>query len=198
MDPMLKITATFLLFVFLLSVAACSRSEDSSIFALSDDTNEAVKLVDSANQDLKDIKKLYKANENRVEDLKIAMKEKKVEEAKKIANDAVYAINDGMALGIKAVEKIEKAKNLNINNNFKDYLDLKEKSLRKLMEAFELRRQIALALRNGYDPENVEQRDVVMAEFKEKDEQFKKLEKEAQEASRKANQLAKDASQSDS
>ncbi|MCW5961772.1 MAG: hypothetical protein KIS76_16545 [Pyrinomonadaceae bacterium] len=195
---MLKITATFLLFVFLLSVAACSRSEDSSIFALSDDTNEAVKLVDSANQDLKDIKKLYKANENRVEDLKIAMKEKKVEEAKKIANDAVYAINDGMALGIKAVEKIEKAKNLNINNNFKDYLDLKEKSLRKLMEAFELRRQIALALRNGYDPENVEQRDVVMAEFKEKDEQFKKLEKEAQEASRKANQLAKDASQSDS
>jgi hypothetical protein len=168
------------------------------VFSLTDDTDEAVKLIDSANEDLQGIKRLYKANENRVEDLKIAMKEKKVEDAKKIADDAVYAINDGMALAIKAVDKIDKAKNLNINSDFKDYLELKEKSIQKLMEAFELRRQIALALKNGYDPENIKQRDLVLAEFKEKDEQFKKLEKEAQEASLKANQLAKDAAQDDS
>lgn len=195
---MLRKNTLILLLFISLTFGACSKSEESSIFTISDDTDEAVKLIDSANQDLKAIKKLYKANENRVEDLKIAMKDKNVEEAKKIANDAVYAINDGMALGIKAVEKIDKAKNLNINSKFKDYLDLKEKSLRKLMEAFELRRQIALALRNGYDPENTAQRDVVMAEFKEKDEKFKELEKEALEASRNANQLAKDASQADS
>ncbi len=174
---------------------ACKKGEDSSVFSLTDDTDEAVKLIDSANEDLQGIKKLYKANENRVEDLKIAMKDKKVEDAKKIADDAVYAINDGMALATKSVEKIEKAEGLNINSDFKKYLALKEKSIRKLMEAFEMRREIALALRNGYDPENIQQRDLVLAAFKEKDEKFKELEKEAQDASRQANQLAKDAAQ---
>ena len=161
-------TLKILLVFSLIFTFACKKSDDSSILDFTDDTDKAVKLIDSANKDLKEIKKLYKANENRVEDLKIAMKNKNVEEAKKIANDAVYAINDGMALGIKAVEKIEKAKNLDINRDFREYLDLKEKSLRKLMEAFELRREIALALRNGYDPENTKQREIVLAEFTEK------------------------------
>lgn len=187
----------FLLCFSILFTFSCKKGEDTSIFSLTNDTDEAVKLIESANLDLQGIKKLYKANENRVEDLKIAMKDKNVDEAKKIANDAVYAINDGMGLAIKAVEKIEKAKNLDINSDFKDYLDLKEKSIRKLMEAFELRREIALALKNGYDPENIKQRDLVLAEFKDKDEKFKKLEKEAQDASRKANQLAKDVAQDD-
>ncbi len=183
---LLKISLIF----SLIFISGCKNDDNRSILNLQNDTEEAVKLIDSANKDLQDIRRLYKANENRVEDLKIAMKNKKVEDVKKIANDAVYAINDGMALGIKAVEKIEKAKNLDINPNFREYLELKESSLRKLMEAFELRRQIALALRNGYDPEDIKQREVVLAEFQEKDEQFKKLEKEAMEDSRRANDLA--------
>lgn len=193
----IRILPKILLVLSLILTFACNNGESTSVLNFTNDIDEAVKLIDSANEDLQGIKKLYKANENRVEDLKIAMKEKNVEQAKKIADDAVYAINDGMALGIKAVEKIEKAKNLDINNDFKDYLELKETSLRKLMEAFELRREIALALRNGYDPENIKQRDLILAQFKEKDEKFKKLEKEAQDASRKANQLAKDAAQDD-
>lgn len=194
---MLGKTLKILLIISLAFIFACKKGEDSSLLDLTDDTDKAVDLVASANEDLQGIKKLYKANENRVEDLKIAMKNKNVEEAKKIANDAVYAINDGVALGTKAVEKIEKARNLDINDTYKEYLELKETSLRKLMEAFELRRQIALSLRNGYNPEDTKQRDIISAEFKEKDEQFKKLEKEAQDASRKANQLAKDAAQDD-
>jgi hypothetical protein len=194
---MMRKSLTILFGLTLIFNFACKKGEDSSGFSLTDDTDEAKKLIESANEDLLGIKKLYKANENRVEDLKIAMKDKKVEDAKKIADDAVYAINDGMALAIKAVDKIDKAKSLDVNSDFKDYLELKETSIRKLMEAFELRREIALALRNGYDPENIKQRDLVLAEFKEKDEKFKKLEKEAQDASRKANQLAKDAAQDD-
>ncbi len=195
---MIRNLFTILLGISLAFTVACKKDGDESVFSLTSDADEAVKLIDSANDDLKGIKKLYKANENRVEDLKLAMKDKNIEQAKKIADDAVYAINDGMALGIKAVDKIEKAKNLNVSDEYKEYLELKEDSLRKLMEAFELRRQIAIALRNGYDPENIKQRDLVLAEFKEKDEKFKKLEKEAQDASRKANKLAKDAAQDDS
>ncbi len=195
---MLRKHSTIVICLTLIFTFSCKKGEESSVFSLTDDTDEAVKLIDSANEDLRAIKKLYKANENRVEDLKIAMKDKKVEDAKKIADDAVYAINDGMALATKAVEKIEKAESLDTNSDFKEYLSLKEKSIRKLMEAFELRRQIALALRDGYNPEDIKQRDQVLALFKEKDEKFKELEKEAQDASRKANQLAKDAAQDDS
>ena len=190
-------TLKFLLLFSLLFTFSCKKGDDSSILSLTNDTDEAVKLIDSANKDLQEIKKLYKANESRVEDLKQAMKDEKIEEVKKIANDAVYAINNGMGLGIKAVEKIDEAKNLDINDDFREYLDLKENSLRKLMEAFELRRQIALALRDGYDPKNIKQRDIVKAEFQEKDELFKKLQKEAQDDSRKANVLAKEASQNE-
>ncbi len=190
-------TLKFLLLFSLLFTFSCKKGDDSSILSLTNDTDEAVKLIDSANKDLQEIKKLYKANESRVEDLKQAMKDEKIEEVKKIANDAVYAINNGMGLGIKAVEKIDEAKNLDINDDFREYLDLKENSLRKLMEAFELRRQIALALRDGYDPKNIKQRDIVKAEFQEKDELFKKLQKEAQKDSRKANVLAKEASQNE-
>jgi hypothetical protein len=191
-------TLKILLVFSLVFTFACKKGDDSSsLLNITDETDEAVKLIDSANKDLQGIKKLYKANEGRVEDLKLAMKDKKVEEAKTIANEAVYAINDGVALGIKAVEKIEKARNLDINSNFKEYLELKEKSLRKLMEAFEYRRQIAVSLKNGYDPENTQQRDLIAAEFKEKDAKFKELEKEAREASLKANDLVKSAAQED-
>jgi hypothetical protein len=100
-------------------------------------------------------------------------------------------------LGIKAVKKIDEAKNLDINDDFREYLDLKENSLLKLMEAFELRRQIAIALRDGYDPKNVKQRDDVKAKFEEKDALFKKLQEEAQTASHKANLLAKEAAQNE-
>lgn len=190
-------TLKILLIFSLLFTFACKKDGDSSILSLTDDTEEAVKLIDSANKDLQEIKKLYKANESRLEDLKLAMKDEKIEEVKKIANDAVYAINDGMGLGIDAVKKIDEAKNLDINDDFREYLDLKENSLRKLMEAFELRRKIALALRDGYDPKNIKQRDFVKAEFEEKDALFKKLQKEAQDDSRKANLLAKEAAQSE-
>jgi hypothetical protein len=195
---MIRQLLNILLVFSLVFVFACKKGdEDSSILDLSNDTDKAVKLIDSANADLKEIKKLYKANENRVEDLKIAMRDKKVEEAKKIANDAVYAINDGMALGEKAVAKIDEAKSLDINDDFREYLDLKENSIRKFMEAFGFRREIALALRNGYDPENTKQREIVLTEFKEKEQKFKQLEEEAQDLSRKANKLAKKAAQGD-
>ncbi len=194
---MIKNLLKIYLLLSLIFTFACKKGDDSPIFDLTDDTDKAVQLIDSANADLKEIKKLYKANENRVEDLKIAMGNKKVEEAKKIANDAVYAINDGMSLGEKAVAKIEEARNLDINDDFKEYLDLKETSIRKFMEAFGFRREIALALRNGYDPENLKQREIVLTEFKEKEQKFKQLEEEAQNLSRKANKLAKQAAQGD-
>ena len=185
------------LLIFLVLVLSCSREGGSTLPGLTDDTDKAVKLVESANEDLKEIKKIYKANESGVEDLKLAMKDQKIDEVKKIANNGVYAINDGMALGAKAVEKIDTAQRLNIDKEFKKYLGLKATSLRKFMDAFEIRRQLALSLRNGYDPADDKQRESITAEFKTQDEKFKALMDEASEASQQANELFKRVMQSE-
>ncbi|MEZ5428683.1 MAG: hypothetical protein R2747_20725 [Pyrinomonadaceae bacterium] len=192
---MIKSGLKILLLIFVAAGFSCTSDEGPSLLGFSDETGKAVELIKSANEDLKEIKKLYKANESGVEDIKLAMKEQNVDEVKKIANAGVDAINKGMALGKTAVEKLNRAERMKINKNFKDYIDLKEKSLRKLMEAFEIRRQLAVTLRNGYDPEDDKQRELITNEFKEQDDKFKEIMDEAREASRKANDLAKEATQ---
>ncbi len=182
----------FLLVFLLVFAFACGKSDDSSgLLDFTDDTDKAVELVSSANDDLKTIKKLYKANFNKIEDFKIAMRDKKAEEARKIADDLVYVINDGVGAGKKAIDKIDMARDLNINDNFKTYLGLKQQSLSKLLDAFEFQRQVARSLRDNYDPENKDQRDKLMIEFTESQENFKKIMAVAQDYSDQANELAK-------
>lgn len=182
-----------LLFLF----AACSKSDSSNTFdvlSFSDDTSAAADYVLEANQDLNKIKIIYKKNEAKLDELKSAMSEKDIDKVKKITDDLVYIINDGMALGESAVEKIVKAQEMNINADFKEYLRLKEESLRKQLEAFENRRQAARLLRDSFgtnDPALIEK---AKGGFKEKEESFEKTMKEAHEISLKANELAKEVS----
>ena len=178
--------------------AACTKSDSSSesfdVLSFSDDTSAASDYVLEANKDLNKIKIIYKKNEAKLEELKTAMSEKDIDKVKKITDDLVYIINDGMALGESAVEKIVKAQEMNINADFKEYLRLKEESLRKQLEAFENRRQAARLLRDSFgtnDPALIEK---AKGGFKEKEESFEKMMKEAHAISLKANDLAKEVS----
>jgi len=185
------------LICFLVLLAACKKSETaeiSDILDFTDDTTAAADLVTQANADLNKIKIMYKRNEDRLEELKTAMSNQDVEEVRKISDDLVYILNDGMKLGENAIEKIEKAEAMNINPDFKEYLRLKQESLRKQLDAFESRRQIARLLRDGFganDPKLIERGKL---EFKEKEENFQKTMETAREISKKANQLAKESS----
>ena len=179
-------------------LSACQKKDASSegfdILSFSDDTTDAAELVEQANQDLNKIKVMYKKNEVQLEELKAAMSGKDIETVKKITDDLVYVLNDGMSLGESAVEKIGKAQAMNINADFKDYLSLKEESLRKQLEAFENRRQAARLLRDSFgmtDPAAIEK---AKAGFKEKEEACIKMLEESNEINKKANQLAKDSS----
>ncbi len=177
--------------------SACRKNETAESFdilSFSDDTTAAAELVSEANEDLNKIKVMYKQNEVHREELVAAMGEKDVEKVKKITDDLVYTINDGMRLGEEAVEKIGKARQMNINADFKEYLSLKEESLEKQLEAFENLRQAVRILRDSFgtnDPKQIEQGKSV---FKEKDESFVKAMAEAKEISKKANELAKERS----
>lgn len=173
------------------SACGTGDSESSDLLSFSDETTAAAQLVSEANEDLNKIKVKYKENETKREDLKEAMKNNDVEKVKKISDDLVYIINDGMALGESAIEKISKAQEMSINSDFKEYLQLKELSLQKQMDAFENYRQAARSLRDGYNPKDEKQREAVKTEFATRNDNFQKIMDEAKKYSKQANDLAK-------
>jgi hypothetical protein len=183
-----------ILIVSVLAISACrssGRSDSTSIFS-SDETAEAAKVVAAANEDLTKIKVLYKDNEGKREDLKKAMEADNAEQVKKIADEVVYLINDGFDNAQSAIDKIEKAQEMNVNDDYREYLRLKEESLKRELEAFENYRQAARTLRDKYDPKNAAMRNAVKEDFKTRVENYRKLMEEARDYSNHANELAKD------
>ena len=183
-----------ILIISIVTFAACKssgRSDSTSIFS-SDETAEAAKVVASANEDLTKIKVLYKDNEGKREDLKKAMEADNAEQVRKIADEVVYLINDGFDEAKNAIDKIEKAQEMQINEDYREYLRLKEESLKRELEAFENYRQAARTLRDNYDPKNAAKRDKVKEDFKTRVENYRKLMEEARDYSNRANELAKD------
>ena len=179
---------------FLLVASACkssSRSDAPSIFS-SDETAEAAKIVASANDDLTKIKVLYKENEGKREEIKKAMEVDDAEKVRKLADDVVYLINDGSDNAKSAIDKIEKAQEMQVNDDYREYLRLKEESLKRELEAFENYRQAARTLRDNYDPKNAAMREKVKEDFKNRVDNYRKLMEEARDYSNRANELAKD------
>jgi hypothetical protein len=185
-----------ILLIFLLLFTACRRSDSSRSSGLgilnSDQTQEAVDKVNEANNDLKKIKAIYKASEEHVEGLKAAIENKEVEKVRKAAGELVLQLNEGMELGNNVISKIEEAGEMNINETYKEYLDLKAQALRKQLEAFEIRFEQVKYFRDEFQVSNTQEIEKAKAVLMEKDESFKKKMEAAREYSRQANLLAKE------
>lgn len=183
--------------VFVCSFSACpgkggsSQSDGTSLLS-SDETSEAVELIQAANGDLKKVKDIYRKNQARVEELQTAMKDKDNDKVREIANELVFQVNDGMELGKSAVEKVKQAEELSINDTFKEYLEMKSEALEKQLEAFEFRRQAAQLLRDAYTGKDVKENEKVITVFKEKEGNFQKLWDEGREKSQEAIVFAKE------
>ncbi len=193
-----KVKTTPISILLLLAVVAlsvtCKRSGSSGtidILGPSDETEEAGKLVFEANQDLTKIKILYEQNEGKREELKAAMEKNDAAAAKKIADEVVYLINDGFDFGNAAIKKLQDAQEMNINSDYREYLRLKEESLKLELDAFENYRQAARTLRDNYDPKNVAMRDKVKLEFKSRNDAYREKMEKARDKSNQANELAK-------
>lgn len=195
-----KFAAFFLFCSILLAFSAC-RKEDSTenyeVFDFSGDTTKAAELVANANEDLNKIKIMYKKNEAQLEELKSAMSEKNIPKVREIAENLVYVINGGADLGQQALGKIEQAEAMNVSADFKDYLDLKSQSLQKQLEAFEHRRQAAILLRDSFGTNDPAAIAKAQGAFKGQEEIAQKMLAEAQEISKKANELAKESARRD-
>src|SRR5438132_2496246 len=112
--------------IYISSCRSSSSSGGFNILGPPDETADAAKIVADANEDLTRIKVLYKDNEGKREELKKAIEKNDASTAKKIADDVVYLINDGSAFGQSAVDKIQKAQEMQINDDYREYLRLKE------------------------------------------------------------------------
>lgn len=194
-EKLAKYISTLLLSATCFLSATCKSSGVGPIDILgsTDDTAEAAKIVAEANQDLIKIKVLYEQNEGKREELKAALEKNDIVVAKKIADDVVYLINDGAAFGNTAVEKLQKAQEMQINDDYREYLRLKEESLKLELEAFENYRMAARTLRDNYDPKNVAMRDKVKLEFKTRSDNYRTIMEKARDYSKRANELAKEA-----
>jgi len=180
--------------LFISSCKSTGRGDAPSIFS-SDQTADAAKTVVSANEDLTKIKVLYKENEGKREEIKKALETDDAATVKKLADDVVGLINDGYNNAQDAVDKLEQAQEMQINDDYREYLRLKEESLKSEMEAFDSYRQAARTLRDNYDPKNSAMREKVKEDFKNRVENYRKLMEEARDYSNRANEIAKDALQ---
>lgn len=156
----------------------------------SDETAEAGEIVKEANAILQQIKKRFKDNEPRLAELQTALKGKDSEKVRALTDLLITEINAGTEAGEEAINKLRLAKDKNINQDYKDYLDLKILALEKYVQAFEERRQAAIILRDGYDPKNIAGREQAVAAFKQREEKFQEIMEEARVLSEQANQLA--------
>lgn len=179
--------------ILLLSIAGSS----CGLFGSRDETADAAKLIQDANEDLKKIKEIYEKNEGDVgaegkrAQLKKALEENNAEQVRKIADEVNFLIVDGVNFARTAIEKIQQAQDLNINDEYREYLNLKELALKKQVDAFEQYRQAARSLRDNYDPKNEALRAKVKQEFDERTDKYRRLMEEARDFSSQANELAK-------
>lgn len=174
------------------------KGSGGGVFGPVDETAEAAKLVAEANIELTKIKVLYRENEGDVEkegkrlQLSKAMEAKDKEQVRKVTTEIIQLIDEGTDNGQTAVDKIQQARDMQINADYQEYLRLKEEALKKQLEAFAKYRQAAQALRDNYDPLNSEQRDKVTAVFEERSESYREIMEKARAHSSEANELYKD------
>ena len=186
----------FLIFAIIIAtLTGCGGSSSGGGFEIlgpADETAEAGKLVQEANAELKKIKVLYEENEGKRQELKNALESNNTEEVKEISGDVVQLINEGFDSGKAAVDKIQQAGDMKVNDDFKEYLRLKESALLEQMKAFEEYRQAARSLRQNYDPKNMALREKVKADFTTRSENYQKIMEKARDYSNQANELYKE------
>ncbi len=158
----------------------------------SDDTDEAIELIDEANRNLKSIRVLYNQNNSKVAELTKALQAQEIEKVQKLTDELSLIINDGYVFAESAKEKIEKAQTLNINPDWKDYLRLKGMSLDMQIKAFDFRRESAILFREKFGGADKLQMAQAADKFKKNEENFAKYIVQAEDLNKQADALAKD------
>lgn len=150
---------------------------------------EANKLVESAKEDLDAVDRISDENEEKTSELTRAENAGNADEVKKILDELINAIDDGLKHGESAAEKTEQASKLKIDDKYKEYLSYKAQAFRKQIDAFKSLREAAVIERDNYGGKNV---DSAKADFRKKLDNYKKLLADAKSLHRKADDIARE------
>lgn len=184
-----------LLLIALLSGFSCGKKADDDDVGFLDftsDRDKAVNLIDDANGELTRIKILYTENRQKLEELKEATKAQNSAKVKEVSNDLVYLINDGFVFADSARSKLQAAQELDVNQEFKDYLALKEESLQKQIEAFKFLHEAARVMRDSFGSGDKNAIESARQNFLEKEKSFQAKMEEARKVSNQADEFAKE------
>lgn len=186
---------TGLIAALLLAAVVLACKSSGGILGPKDETAEAAELVREANVELTKIKELYVENEGDInkegkrEQLSKALRANDKEAVVKVTGEIISLIDEGMDHGRNAVDKIQQARDMQINPDFQEYLRLKEEALKKQIEAFSKFRIALVSLRDNYDPQNTENRDRVKAVFEQQTQEYRERMEKARDNSSQANEL---------
>jgi hypothetical protein len=111
--------------------------------------DEANKLVQSANEDLKEISKIAQSNKDQESRINRLLNANDLQGAKQAMDDTIKAIDSGLEKGRSAADKFDKASKLDIDQVYRDYLTKKSQSVRKTGEAFEELKKAITILRDN-------------------------------------------------
>lgn len=170
-------------------VISCKSASDYSPFGPPDETQKAGEVISAANEDLQKIKVLYEENESMRRELKQALETNNAEQVRDISDRVIKLIADGTVIAKRALSKIDEAREMNINETYREYLDLKKNSLKRQLEAFENYRVAAESLKTNYDPRDEAKRNTVRNEFKDRTEKYTADMERARSLSYQANEL---------
>lgn len=197
-NVVIKISVWLIILNVGIFLAACGTAEknsdepvstESSILDFTSDTQKAVNLVEQANTELLQVRKVFQASQDEQAGLYEAVSSKDIKRIKELCEKLKQSINDGLQHAENALSKIEAAQNLKINDDFKDYLDLKTQALKKQIEAFKIRHELARLLRDQLDVSPNTPIQKITAQLKEKEVKFTDTFSLASDFHDKANEL---------
>lgn len=156
-----------------------------------DETDQAAELVTKANEDLREIRKIQKANISKLETLTEAIGARDTPQVQKILDELIKAIGDGIALGETARARIDEATEKKTNDKFIEYLRLKEQALGKQIDAFKFRLEVAKTLRDKFGSTDAAEIEKAKADFARQESNFQKLWEAAEELNDRATDIAR-------
>lgn len=157
----------------------------------SGELDEANSLNRSAGEDIREIERIVQENKNREAEVTRALNTNDYAAAKKMMDDSIKAIDEGLEKGQSAADKFDKASKLDVDATIKEYLTLRAQSVNKAIEAFkELRRGI-ISLRDATGSIDKAATEKARNEIQLSSANFDKLINEAERLERQADEIAR-------
>jgi hypothetical protein len=181
-----RINAALALLVLAALALACSSLKGLG----KNPTQEANEFVGEARKDLNEVDKIIEENDDLLDQINKADRDKKTDEVKSLLGKAVDAIDKGIERGESAANNIDKASKLDVDAKYKEYLSLKAQAFRKTIDAFKERKKAAEIMRDNYGKGGTTE-ETAKSDFRKANDNYKKMLTEARDLHRKADDIAR-------